>query len=173
MSQQLHALVRQSAKMLNHIDKWLEAAVAYADKKKFDPAVLLSSRLAPDAYPLMRQIQVACDSPKIAAARLAGREAPKHTDDPQTLDELRARIREVVAYLEGFTPKDFEGAGERKLVLPFLEGNAIAGSDYVCQFWLPNFYFHVTMVYALLRRDGVELGKRDFIGSLPLTAPPA
>lgn len=160
------ASVPQLKKMLNNLDKWLEAAVAFAQKKSFDPNTLLAARLAPDQYPLTRQVQSACDSAKFAAARLTGKEPPKHPDTEQTMDELRARVRTVVTYLEGFKPADFEGAEKRHVDLPFMEGKMMLGSDYLCEMALPNFYFHVTTAYSILRHNGVDLGKRDFMGSL-------
>jgi len=159
--------VPQMKKMLLGLDRWLDTAVAYAQKKSFDPNVLLGLRLAPDMYPLVRQIQAACDSAKFTAARLTGKEAPKHPDTEQTIDEIRARIRSCVSYLDTFTAGDFEGAETRKVDLPFLEGKYAVGSDYLSEMGLPNFYFHVSMAYAILRHNGVDLGKIDYIGSLP------
>ena len=158
--------VPQLQKMLTSLEKWLEAAVAYAQTKSFDPNTLLSARLAPDQYPLVRQVQSSCDSAKFAAARLSGKEAPKHPDTEQTMDELRARVRAVVSYLETFKEADFSGAEKRLVALPFLEGKVLLGSDYLTEMVLPNFYFHVTTAYAILRHNGVALGKTDFIGSL-------
>ncbi len=160
------ASVPQLKKMLTNLDKWLETSVAYAQKKSFDPNVLCQARLAPDQYALTRQVQAACDAAKFAAARLTGREAPKHPDTEQTIDELRARVRTVIAYLDTFSAADFDGAEERLITIPVLEGKVIQGSDYLTELALPNFYFHVTTAYAILRHNGVDLGKRDFIGSL-------
>ena len=162
------ASVPQLKKMLNGLDTWLEAAVAHAQKKSFDPSVLLSARLAPDQYPLTRQIQSSCDIAKFAAARLTGKEAPKHPDTEQTVDELRARIRACVSFLDTFTAADFEGAAKRLIDLPFMPGKALHGTDYLNEMALPNFYFHVTTAYAILRHNGVPLGKMNFIGSLKL-----
>ncbi|MBI4951679.1 MAG: DUF1993 domain-containing protein [Myxococcales bacterium] len=153
-------------KMLGNLDRWLEAGLAHAAKRSFDPAVLFTSRLAPDQFPLSRQVQAACDAAKAAAARLTGQEQPKHPDTEQTMDELRARIRTCVAYLDTFAPADFEGADTRLLELPFLEGKVMLGRDYLHEMALPNFYFHVTTAYSILRHNGVELGKRDYIGAL-------
>src|SRR5882757_6153367 len=100
--------IRQMKKILGQFDKWLEAAVAFANTKSFDPNLFLGFRLAPDQFAFARQVQTACDTAKLAAARLAGKEAPKHADTEQTLEELRARVRSVVAYLDGFSEKDFE-----------------------------------------------------------------
>src|SRR5205814_845534 len=112
----------QMKKQLTQIDKWLDAAAAHAKAKSFDPSVFLQLRLAPDQFAFVKQIQVACDTAKVAAARLTGKEAPVHPDTEQTLDELRARVRAVVAYLDGFTGKDFEGASARTVTQPRWEG---------------------------------------------------
>jgi hypothetical protein len=151
--------VPQFSKMLRSLDKWLDKAVAHAAAKSFDPSVLLQARLAPDQYPLLRQIQSACDAAKTAAARLTGEEPPKHPDTEQTLEEIRARIRTVLAYLETKRAEDFAGADQRLVKLPFLQGKQLS---------LPNFYFHLSMAYAILRHNGVDVGKNDFIGSLKL-----
>ena len=161
----------QLAKMLKSLDRWLTLASEQAKERSFDPAVLLVARLAPDQYTLMRQIQSACDAAKFAAARLTGKEAPKHPDTEQTLDEIRARIAAVVSYLDTFTAADFEGASQRDIALPFLEGKVMRGTDYLNEMVLPNFYFHVTTAYAILRHNGVKLGKIDFIGGLTLRDP--
>lgn len=162
------ASIPQLKKMLNNADKWLDAAVAHAAKKSFDPAVLLTARLAPDQYPLTRQIQAFCDAAKFAAARLTGKEAPKHPDTETTLDELHARIRAVVAYLDTFTAEDFVGSKDRKVELSFMPGKVLSAADYLNEMALPNFYFHATTAYAILRHNGVPVGKMDFIGSLNL-----
>ena len=158
--------IQQMKKMVANLDRWLEKAVAYADTKKFDPNVLVGARLAPDMYPLSRQVQAACDNAKFAAARLTAKEPPKHADTETTMGELRDRCKTVLAYLDGFTGKDFEGAEQRKVVVPYLQGKFSYGADYLCQQALPNFMFHVSMAYAILRHNGVDLGKRDYIGSI-------
>jgi hypothetical protein len=163
-----HAHVRQMAKMLSNLDRWLDAGIAHAEKKSFDPAVLLAARLAPDQYALLRQIQAACDSAKFAAARTTGREPPKHPDTEQTLEEIRARIRTVLDYLETFGPADFEGVETRVVPLGFAKGKAMLATDYLSEMAIPNFYFHLTHAYAILRHNGVELGKPAFMGSMTL-----
>jgi hypothetical protein len=162
------AAIAQPKKMLENLDRWLEAGVAFAKKKSFDPNVLLSARLAPDQYPLVRQVQSACDSAKLGASRLLAKEAPKHPDTEQTMDEARARIRTCTDYLSSLTPNDFAGADERWIALPFLENKVIRGDHYLLEWAQPNLYFHVTTAYAILRHNGVDLGKRDFVGSLTL-----
>ncbi len=158
--------VVQCKKMLQNLDRWIDKGQAFAKTKSFEPNVLLSQRLAPDQYPLVRQVQGACDSAKAGAARLAGKEPPKHPDTETTVDEIHARIRTVVAYLETFKAEDFTGAAERRIDLPFMEGKSILGHDYVVELMMPNFYFHITHAYAILRHNGVDVGKMDFIGSM-------
>ena len=155
-------------KMLKNLDKWLEAAEAYAKKKNFDPNVLVQARLAPDQYPFVRQVQSACDSAKTAGARLAGKEPPSHPDTEQTMEELHGRVRKVIKYLEELPRKDYEGAETRAIALPFLEGKKISGDHYTYELSVPNFFFHLVHCYAILRHNGVELGKQDYIGSLTL-----
>jgi hypothetical protein len=159
--------IPQFKKMLHCVERWLETAVTFAEAKKFDPNVLLSSRLAPNQWALARQITTACDTAKFTVARLAGKEAPRQTDTETTLDEVRARIRWTVEYLDSFTREDFAGAAERLISPPPLQGKKLAGADYFHQMQLPNFYFHVTTAYAILRHNGLELGKMDFLGPLP------
>lgn len=163
-----YASIVQLKKMLHNLDGWLGKAAEHAANKKFDPNNLVVARLAPDQYALARQVQAAVDAAKYAAARLAGQEAPKHEDNETTLEQLRARVATVVAYLEGFSEADFAGADDRVIQLPFTPGMGISGADYLTELALPNTYFHLCMAYAILRHNGVELGKRDFIGSLNL-----
>jgi uncharacterized protein len=158
----------QYAKMLECLDQWLVKGVELAAQRSFDPSVLLFSRLAPDQYALTRQVQAACDAAKTAAARLAGREPPRHPDDEVTMDEVRARIAKVLAYLKEFSPADFEGAATRVVPLPFIPGKGMLGADYLRELATPNFYFHITTAYSILRHNGVDLGKTVFIGSLIL-----
>jgi uncharacterized protein len=160
--------VPQLIKMLKNVDQWLGAAATHAEKKKFDVNVLLKSRLAPDQFALDRQIQTLCDNAKFIAGRLTGKEWPTHPDTETSVDQLRARIASVVGYLETFKPEDFAGADDRKISLPWMEGKWMRGDEYVSQFALANFYFHTVTTYALLRHNGVELGKRDFIGGVPM-----
>lgn len=167
MSTSIHfATVAQLAKMLENLDRWIEKAVAHAKAKGFDPDVLVQARLAPDQFPFARQVQSACDNAKNASARIAGKEAPRHEDTEKTIEELRARIRTCVAYLKTFEPKDLDGASERTITLPFMPGKAFRGDDYLVEFALPNFYFHVVTAYAILRHNGVDVGKVDYIGGL-------
>ena len=156
--------------MLGNLDNWLEKALAYADKKGFEPSVLLESRLAPDMYPLMRQIQAACDGAKFLAARLAGKEPPKHPDTERTFEEARTRIRVVREYLGSFGIADFPEQEAHLIPLPFLPGKGLTTPDFRQQMNLPNTYFHLCMAYAILRHNGVDLTKTDYIGALDLKA---
>ena len=156
----------QMKKMLTNLDTWIKKGVEHAQKKAFEPNVLVNTRLAPDMYPLVKQVQSACDAAKFAAARLAGKEAPKHEDNEQTIEDLHARIKKCVAYLDTLTRADFKDSESRQILLPFLEGVALTGTQYLFEMAQPNFYFHVTSAYAILRHNGVELGKRDYIGGL-------
>ena len=158
----------QFAKMLQNADRWLEAAVAFAQKKGFEADVLVQQRLAPDQYALVQQVQSACDAAKYAAAYLSGGKAPSHPDTEKTIAELRARIATCVKYLESVKASDYAGAVERRVSPPWLQGRWFRGGDYLVQIAEPNFYFHVAMIYAILRHNGVELGKRDYIGAMPV-----
>jgi uncharacterized protein len=160
--------VRQFAKMLENLDRWLVTGVSFAEKKKFDADVLGRSRLAPDQYELVRQVQSACDQAKYAAAYLSGQAAPSHPDTEKTISELRARIQTCLKYLRSVESAAYAGAAERRVAPPWLNGKWMRGDAYLTELAIPNFYFHVTTAYAILRHNGVELGKMDFIGSLPI-----
>jgi len=161
----------QMKKMLGQLDKWLEAAGDYAKTKSFDPNVFLSLRLAPDQFAFARQVQTACDTPKLAVSRLTGREAPKHPDTETTLDELRARIQSVRGFLSEFSEKDFDGAATRVVSTPRWGGKVMSGADYFREHAVPNFFFHITHAYAILRHNGVSLGKSDYLGPLSQRTP--
>ena len=166
-----YEIFSQMKKQLGQIEKWLEAATAFAQAKSFDPNVFLGLRLAPDQFAFSRQVQLVCDTAKLAASRLSGKEAPSHPDNEQTIDELRARIRAVIGFLDGFTAKDFEGAATRSVTQPRWEGRVMTGADYFLEHAVPNFFFHLTHAYAILRHNGVSVGKRDYLGALSLRAP--
>lgn len=164
----LYPFVLEMKTMLSNLDRWMVTAAEHAKSKKAEPDALVVGRLALDQYPLVKQVQSACDTAKFTAARLTGKEAPAHPDDEKTYDEVRARIAKVVTYLDTFTEKDFEGAETRKIALPWLPGNKGAlGADYLIAFGQPNFYFHLVHAYAILRHNGVPIGKMDYIGALP------
>ena len=166
-----HALFGQMKKHLGQLEKWLDAATEHAKAKSFDPNVFLGLRLAPDQFAFVRQVQATCDVAKLAASRLTGKDAPSHPDTEQTIDELRTRIRSVIAYLEGFSEKDFESAATRSVTQPRWEGKTMSGADYFVEHGLPNFFFHLSHAYAILRHNGVSIGKRDYLGPLSLRAP--
>ena len=150
---------------LTNMSAILDKAEAHAAAKKFDSIVLAQARLFPDMHPMSRQVQIACDTSKGAAARLAGIEAPKHEDTETTLPELKARIAKTVDFLKTVTLAQVAGDDARTIELKFPGGSQkFTAADYVNGFVLPNFYFHASMVYALLRKGGVEVGKRDFLG---------
>ena len=152
---------------LTNLSAVLDKAAAHAAAKKFDPAALAQSRLYPDMYPLVRQVQIACDTAKGAAARLAGIEVPKHEDNEATLAELKARIAKTVDFLKSVNRDRLKDAESRDIEIKFPNGSwKFTGIAYLADFVLPNFYFHVSMVYALLRKSGVEIGKGDFLGEL-------
>lgn len=161
----LHLIVLEMKKLLGSLDTCLEKAAVHAAAKKYEPSVLLHSRLAPDMFPLIRQIQIACDQAKYAASRAAGKDTPSHPDTEQTLDEIRARITTVIAYLGEFSAADFDGASARSISLPRWEGKSMTATDYVIEHAMPNFFFHYTTAYAILRHNGVDIGKRDYLGS--------
>jgi hypothetical protein len=159
-------------KLLRQVDKWIDKAVAFADQKKFDPELLVQARLAPTQYPFVRQIQSACDQAKFTVAKLTGKEPPSHPDTEKTVAELRARLATVIAYLGTFKREDFNGAEDRACSHTWMQGQAMRGGDYLDHMALPNFHFHLTTAYAILRHNGVELGKGDFLGELPFQTKP-
>lgn len=164
----VHATVKQNAKMLENLDRWLTKAEEHAVAKAYKADTLLVMRLAPNQHTLCQQIQSACDTAKLFAARLSGKEAPVHPDTETTIAELRARIADVRRYLGTFTVADFVGAEARRIVMPVLQGRALIGTEYITAFGVPNFHFHVVTAYAILRHVGVDLGKRDYLGALDL-----
>ena len=159
--------VPYSIKALRNLSHILDKGVAHAESKKFDYEVFLNSRLAPDQFPLARQIQIACDTAKLGASRLTGKPAPVHDDKEKSLPEFKKRIEETIQFLSNLTVKDYEGAGQRKITNPRWENKHLTGEDYVHHHVLPNLYFHVTAAYMILRHNGVDLGKKDFLGELP------
>ncbi len=162
----MYETFRQMHKMLGQLDAWLTKATEHAKAKSFDPNVFLSCRLIADQFAFARQVQAACDAPKFGIARLLGQDPPKHPDTEQTIDELRARIASVRKYIEGFSAKDFEGAAARTVTQPRWEGKSMKGGDYLQEHVVPTFFFHLTHAYAILRHNGVDVGKRDYLGPL-------
>jgi hypothetical protein len=154
---------------LNALSGVLDKTAAYAASKKVDPAVLLGWRLAPDMFALARQVQVACDQAKNGAARLAGAEPPKFEDTETSLDQLKQRIARTVTYIKTLDGKAIDASADREITFPLgpTKGQ-MKGGDFLNHFVLPNFYFHLTAAYAIVRHCGVELGKRDFLGAIPI-----
>jgi len=150
---------------LENLTTILAKGAAHAEAKKIDPAVFVNARLAPDMFPLARQVQIASDAAKGCVARLAGAEVPAYPDTETTFPELQARVAKTIAFVKGFTAAQVDGSEERACVLK-IRGEEVKfrGQDYLFKLALPNFYFHVTTTYDILRHDGVELGKMDYLG---------
>jgi hypothetical protein len=150
---------------LRALSKLLDKGAEYAAAKKFDTSVLASARLAPDMFPLVRQVQIACDFAKNSSARLCGQEQPRFEDNEQTLDELKARIAKTIDYVQSLRMEGFKGSEDRDIKIPLPNNNSLEmkGLPYLNHFALPNFYFHVVAAYAILRENGVDVGKRDFL----------
>ena len=152
---------------LTNLAAILDKAESHGEAKKVDPKVIPQARLIVDMLPLSAQIQIACDTAKGAAARLAGVEPPKHEDTEATLAELKARVAKTLDFIKTIKPEQFQGAETRDIVLKFPQTTLkFTGINYLTNFVLPNFFFHVTTAYALLRKNGVDLGKRDFLGPI-------
>lgn len=154
--------------MLKNLSTLLDKAAAHATAKNFDPSVLLQSRLAPDMFALTRQVQIAADSAKFGISRLVGIDAPKFEDDETTIDALKARIEKTRAFIASVPRDKFEGAENRRVEVPTrAQTYTFDGRTYLLQWAMPNFYFHVMTTYNLLRHNGVEIGKRDYLGQVP------
>ena len=153
-------------RMLSNVNVWLDKADAHASAKKFDSSVYLSARLAPDMLTFTKQIQIACDTVKFCVARLAGVESPKFEDKETTIAELRERIDATIAYVKSVPAAQVDGSEEKDITIPRRDGSTIMkGEAYLKHFALPNFFFHLTTAYALLRHNGVDVGKMDFLGA--------
>jgi uncharacterized protein len=155
---------------LNALSGLLDKAEAYADGKKIDPMALLNARLFPDMFALTRQVQSACDQAKNGAARLAGIDPPRYEDSEKTIAELKARIAKTLAFVKTVDAKKIDASADQEITFPLGPTNKghMKGSDYLHHFVLPNFYFHLTTAYDILRHSGVEIGKRDFFGAIPM-----
>jgi len=159
-------LVPTANRMLGNLSNFLDKAATFAEAKKFDMAILLNARLAPDMFSLTRQVQIACDMIKGAAARLSGTEIPKFEDNEMTVAELKARIAKTLAFVNGVDAAKFAGSEDRDIVLQARGGELrLKGLNYLRDYVLPNVYFPVTTTYAILRHTGVELGKPAFLGA--------
>jgi len=155
---------------LTSLSAVLDKAAAFCEAKKIEPSVLLNTRLAPDMFPLIRQVQVATELAKNGAARLAGVEPPRYEDKETTIGELRARLANTVAFIKTLDTKKVDAAADREITFPLGPTNKgqMRGDDYLNHFVLPNVYFHLTAAYAILRHCGLEIGKQDFLGAIPL-----
>ena len=162
----LHAVsIPVFTRMLGNLSKLLDKAAADAETRKFEPSVLLESRLYPDMFPLGKQVQLACDFAKGAAARLAGVPVPAFPDEEKTIDELKERIAKVIAFVERVSKDDVDAGVDRDVTIKMRDRSVqMKGLDYLNQMAMPNFYFHATTAYAILRHNGVAVGKRDFVG---------
>jgi uncharacterized protein len=155
-----YQMISQCTQTLKNLETWLDKAEQHAAAKNLNVGVLMTGRLAPDMKPFIYQVQSACDYVKAAAAWLSGQTPPKHEDNEQTIDELRARIRKTVAFAQ------YAGASERKVSLSWAPGKVLGGEDYLLQMTIPNTFFHIAMAYAILRQNGVDIGKMDFLGPI-------
>jgi hypothetical protein len=169
MSLTMHSIsVPVFVRSLEALSAALDKAAAWCTARKVDPAVLCGTRLIPDMFALSRQVQIACDFAKNTTARLGGVEAPKFADDEKTIEELQARIAKTIAYVTAADAAPIDAAGGREIVFPVGPRTAkMGGEDYLVHFALPNFHFHLSMAYAILRQSGVDIGKADFMGKVP------
>lgn len=159
--------VRQFARTLKNLDACLTKAERYAESRGFDVNNILGARLAPDMLPFVAQIRVACDNAKMAAANLSGKPAPKHEDSEKTFEELHGRIAKALAFIDSLSEADFTGTTpETPVKLSYPPNKALRANEYLFARQVPNFYFHVATAYALLRHNGVDLGKNDYLGEL-------
>jgi hypothetical protein len=165
-----YQVISRCTQSLKNLETCLDKAERHAAAKKFDVGVLMTSRLAPDMQDFTYQVQSACDYVKAAAAWLSGQAPPKHEDNEQTIGELRARIRKTVGFAENVKETQYTGASERKVKLSWAPGKIIGGEDYLLQMTIPNTFFHIAMAYAILRHNGVDVGKMDFLGPINLVA---
>jgi hypothetical protein len=163
---QYHRIIGQCIQALKNLATWLDKAEEYAKAKGFNVGVLLNSRLAPGMKDFIYQVQSACDYTKGAAAWLSGQKPPRHEDNEQSIVEVRARIRKTVQFAESVGEAQYAGAGERRVSLSFGHGKMIGGEDYLLQVVVQDVYFHVCMAYAILRHNGVDIGKSDFRGPI-------
>lgn len=159
--------VPQFIRMLKNLDAILDKAEGFSKTKNFDVQVLMNDRLAPDMFALIKQVQIACDTAKLCAARLSGKEAPVNDDSEKNLSEIKNRIQGTIRFLETMKPQDFNGAEEKHITQPRWEGKYLTGKEYVIHHAVPNLYFHITTAYAILRHNGVDVGKKDYLGELP------
>jgi hypothetical protein len=160
------ASIPSFVRMLGNLSAILDKAAAHAEAKKIDPAIFVNARLAPDMFPLSRQVQIATDMVKGCAARLAGIEVPRYEDNETTFADLQARIAKTKAFIESVSASQIDGSEDRQITLKFGSKElSFLGQAYLLDFVIPNFHFHLTTTYAILRHNGVELGKKDYTGN--------
>jgi hypothetical protein len=159
-------VISQCVQALKNLSAWLDKAEHYAATRPFDINVLTTSRLAPDMRAFTYQIQSACDYVKAAAAWLSGQNPPVHEDNERTITDLRVRIQKTVAFVDSITESQYSSAGARNVTVSWMPGKVIGGEDYLMQITIPNVFFHLSMAYAILRHNGVDIGKRDFLGPM-------
>jgi uncharacterized protein len=161
-----HQAILQCTRAFLTIEAWLDKAERSAEQKEFDVNVLMQSRLAPDMAPFVYQVQSASDYHKAGAAWLSGQKPPRFEDNERTIDEVRARIRKTAEFTRSVTSDQYDNASEQRVKVSWAPGKVIEGQDYLLQITIPNVYFHICMAYAILRKDGVDVGKMDFLGSM-------
>jgi hypothetical protein len=152
---------------LKQLTTLLDEGKNYSDSKNFEFDILLQSRLAPDQFPLIKQVQIACDTAKLGVARLIGKEAPIHDDTEKNLDDLKNRILSVNKFITSFSKSEFDGAENRKIKTPRWGEKFLTGENYLSHHVVPNFYFHLTTAYSILRHNGVGIGKKNYLGEMP------
>jgi uncharacterized protein len=159
--------VPQFIKVLNNLTQILDMAAMQAENKKYEMEVLLNSRLAPDQFNLIRQVQIACDSAKLCLSKVMGKEAPVFEDNEKTLPELKQRIEKTIEYLKTADPNEMNEFQSIKITNPRWEGKYLWPQEYVFEYAIPNFYFHITTAYSILRNNGIDIGKKNYLGELP------
>ena len=167
MNHSIHDIfVNQFSRNLRSLRTLLNKAQEHAKARNFDPNLFLQTRLAPDMFPLVRQVQMITDNAKGAAARLSGKTLPVYKDEEKSIEELIARVDKTIDYLASFNEADFKEYKNQQISFPWNPGNYLKGADYLTAFAIPNFYFHLTTAYNLLRANGVDIGKKDFLGEV-------
>lgn len=159
-------VVDQFSRSLGSLKNLLKKAQAHAQERKFDENLFLQSKLATDMFPLIKQVQIACDTAKLTCSRLSGTQAPAFPDDEKTVGELQTRIDKTLDYIKTFATNDFKGYENQKISFFWNPGKHIMGNDYITSYAIPNFYFHLTTAYAILRSNGVHVGKGDYLGEM-------
>ena len=161
-----YEIVSQCVQSMKNLDIFLDKAQQHATQKKFDVAILMKSSLAPDMKNFIYQVQSACDYAKAAPAWLSGQTPPKHEDNEKTIEEVRARVKKTVDFMQSVKKEQYVGASDRAIKVSWAPGKVFSGQEYLLQVTIPNVYFHISMAYAILRNNGVDVGKMDYLGPL-------